>query len=128
MSYLNNSKALGKKEVNLNLRRVRSCSSQLFHHERSRTVGTPLERAVSVLPNPSMELSLIIILRTNLTTSEFVPFVKAIDSIESAHDRFKLDIYHTVLVGFVDLDLLDGTKLEREISILNSNLNHPSTM
>jgi hypothetical protein len=76
-----------------------------------------------------MPLPLVVVLSTNLAASELVALVKAVDSlclmlatnptrngtgqtyVESAHNRFKLDVHHAVLVGFVELNLLDRTKL-----------------
>jgi hypothetical protein len=84
-----------------------------------------------VIPNPRLELAFVVEPGTNLPAIELVAFIEAIDGlsdaiskgylnvqergeetyVESAHDGFKLDVDDAVLVGFVDLDLLDGTEL-----------------
>jgi hypothetical protein len=82
-----------------------------------------------VVPYTSMPLLLVVEVRANLTALKLVAFVEAVDSlrgkishssfplatmktyIECAHDRFELDVYDAILVGFVNLDLLDGTEL-----------------
>jgi hypothetical protein len=65
-----------------------------------------------MLPNIRSELALVVEASPNLLAIELVAFVEAIDSIECAHDGLELEVYDAVLVGFVDVDALDGTELE----------------
>jgi hypothetical protein len=64
-----------------------------------------------MLPNIRSELALIVEASTNLLAIELVTFVEAVNSIESTHDGLELEVYDAVLVGFVDVDALDGAEL-----------------
>jgi hypothetical protein len=65
-----------------------------------------------MLPNIRSELALIVEASTNLLAVELVAFVEAVNSIESTHDGLELEVYDAVLVGFVDVDALDGAELD----------------
>jgi hypothetical protein len=65
-----------------------------------------------MLPNIRSELALIVEASTNLLAIELVAFVEAVNSIESTHDGLEFEVYDAVLVGFVDVDALDGAELE----------------
>jgi hypothetical protein len=66
----------------------------------------------SVLPNFRRPLALIVEASTNLLAVEFVAFIEAVNSIESAHDRLKLEVHGAVLVRLVDIDALYGAELK----------------
>jgi hypothetical protein len=51
-----------------------------------------------VLPNPSVELALVIIPSTNLPAPVLIAFVEPVDRVECAHNRFELDVNDAVFV------------------------------
>jgi hypothetical protein len=65
-----------------------------------------------MLPNIRSELALIVEASTNLLAIELVAFVEAVNSIKSTHDGLELEVHDAVLVGFVDVDALDGAELD----------------
>lgn len=83
-----------------------------------------------MLPDTRVPFPLVVVLCANLPPSELEAFVEAVDGlmrksvvekggilgttyVQSAHHRFEFDVHDAVLIGLVELDLLDWAELRR---------------